>query len=108
MTNSITTSIAPWLTVKDGSIAVSFYKAALNAVETYRLEDPGGGLVLRLSIDGAEFWLSGESANHGSKSTETVGGDTVRMILTVQDPDTLFAQALNAGAKEIFPVGEGH
>jgi hypothetical protein len=28
------------------------------------------------------------------------------MILTVGDPDTVFAQALAAGASEIFPVGE--
>jgi len=39
---------------------------------------------------------------------ESVGGGSIRMILTVADPDTLFAQALAAGASEIFPVGEGH
>jgi PhnB protein len=30
------------------------------------------------------------------------------MILTVADPDTVFAQALVAGASEVFPVGEEH
>jgi len=30
------------------------------------------------------------------------------MILTVGDPDTVFAQALAAGPSEIFPVGEAH
>jgi PhnB protein len=108
MTNSNATSIAPWLTVKDGSKAVAFYKSAFNAVEAYRLEDPGGGLVVRLSVDGAEFWISGESPDHMDNSPESLGGNTIRMILTVRDPDTLFIQALNAGAKEIFPVGEEH
>jgi len=28
------------------------------------------------------------------------------MVITITDPDTLFAQALKAGAKEVFPVGE--
>lgn len=30
------------------------------------------------------------------------------MILTVADPDAVFAQALKAGASQIFPVGEEH
>lgn len=108
MATSVTTSIAPWLTVKDGVKAVNFYKAAFSAVETYRLQDPGGGLVVRLSIDGAEFWISSEPFEQADKDAETLGGNTIRIILTVQDPDLFFQQALKAGAKEIFPVGEGH
>jgi PhnB protein len=30
------------------------------------------------------------------------------MILTVADPDAVFAQALKDGASQIFPVGEEH
>jgi PhnB protein len=101
------TSIAPWLSVKNNAKAVDFYKAAFGAIETYRLEDPGGGLVVRLSVNGAEFWLSNES-DGGKPGPGNVGGDSIKMILTVADPDTLFAQALKAGATEIFPVGEGH
>ena len=104
----IPTSIAPWLTVRDGVRAVEFYKAAFGAIEVYRLEIPGGGLVVRLSVNGAEFWVSGESAGDESVNAEDVGGGTVRMILTVADPETLFIQALNAGASEVFPVGEEH
>lgn len=107
--NTIHTSIAPWLTVRDGVKAIDFYKRALGATETYRLEEPGGGLVVRLSIGGAEFWVSGEGGGpEGSSSAQPLGGDSVRLILTVADPDTLFAQALAAGATEIFPVGEEH
>jgi hypothetical protein len=54
-------SIAPWLSVRDGAQAVDFYKAAFKAAEVYRLDVPDGGIVARLSVDGAEFWLSGES-----------------------------------------------
>lgn len=101
----IRTSIAPWLTVRNGARAVKFYKSAFDAVETYRLETPDGGLVVKLSVDGAEFWVSGETIDNKA-SAESVGGDTVRMILTVKDPDAVFAQAIQAGAAEIFPVGE--
>ena len=101
-------SVAPWLSVRNSARAVEFYKSGFGAVEVYRLEDPGGGVVARLSVDGAKFWLSDESPEHGSFSPQSLGGGSVRMILTVPDPDALFARALAAGASEVFPVGEGH
>jgi PhnB protein len=105
-------SIAPWLSVRDGERAVAFYKSAFGATEVYRLEVPdGGGVVVRLSVAGAEFWLSGESAadrDAKSESRDPLGGDSIRMILTVANPDAVFAQAIAAGASEIFPVGEEH
>ena len=106
--DSIPCSIAPWLSVRNGAQAVDFYKAAFGATEVYRLDVPGGGVVARLSVDGAEFWISGESAEHGNLSPEPVGGGSVRMILTVPNPDAVFAKALAAGATEVFPVGEEH
>src|SRR6266852_280697 len=105
---SVVCSVAPMLSVRDGARAVEFYEAAFGAVEVYRVQDPGGAVVSRLSIAGAEFWLADESPEHGSFSPESLGGGTVRMILTVADPDAVFAQALKAGASEVFPVGEGH
>jgi PhnB protein len=108
MATSISTTIAPWLTVNDGTKAVEFYKAAFSAVETYRLEDPRGGLVVRLSINGAEFWVSSESSGQEYKGGQSLGGKTIRMILTVQNPDSCLQRALEAGATEIFPVSEGH
>lgn len=100
-------SIAPWLSVRKSAQAVEFYKLAFDAKEVYRL-DGGGGVVARLSVDGAEFWLSDESPEHGNFSPETLSGSSVRIILTVADPDAVFAQALKAGASEVYPVSEGH
>ena len=104
--SALQTSIAPWLSVRSSARAVAFYKAAFNAVETYRLEDPDGNAVVKLSIDKAEFWVSDSPADN--KEQESVGGNTIRMILIVDDPDALFAQALQAGATEVFPVSEEH
>jgi PhnB protein len=103
---TISTSIAPWLSVRYSAKAVEFYKSAFGAAETYRLEDPDGNAVVKLSVDGAELWLS--DSPFDNLIPEMLGGGTVRMILTVADPDTLFAQALQAGATEVFPVGEEH
>ena len=95
---SIPTSLAPWLNLRNPAKAVDFYKSAFGAVEVYRL-DAGGGVVARLSIDGAEFWLSDESPEHFNFSPEAI---------TVADPDAVFNRALKAGAKEIYAVSEGH
>ncbi len=103
--SSIPTSLAPWLTVQNGVSAVEFYKSAFGAVETYRLETPDG-LIVKLSVDSAEFWISGGSSHENLKTP--LGGETIRMILVVADPYTLFSKALKAGAIEIFPIGDDH
>ena len=110
MAGTISTSLAPWLTVRDAERAVGFYKSAFDAVETYRLEIPGGGgLIVRLTVGAAEFWVSsGEHDPLHAVTRECVGGDCVRMILTVAEPEAVFAKAIAAGATEIYPVGEAH
>jgi PhnB protein len=100
-------SIEPWLTLNNGEQAVRFYKSAFDAIETYRLEHPDGGLVVRLSVNGAGFWVSSET-NSDDQSNAPLGGNSIRMILIVDDPETLYAQAIKAGATEVFPVSEGH
>jgi PhnB protein len=109
---SLLCSIAPWLSVRDGERAVAFYKTAFSATEVYRLEVPdGGAVVVKLSVSGAEFWVSGESSDDRDakpESCEPIGGGSVRMILTVGNPEAVFAQAVAAGASEVFPVGEEH
>ena len=105
-TEAFQTSLSPWLSVRNSKKAVAFYSEAFNAVETYRIEDPDGNAVVQLSVNGAAFWLSDTPADNDN--AENIGGGTVRMILTVADPDTVFAQAVKAGATEVFPVGEEH
>lgn len=104
---AIPTTIAPWLCVRGGARAVDFYKSAFGAKELFRMGDDESA-VARLSIDGAEFWLSDESPEHHNFSPESLGGITVRVILTVADPDAVFARAIKAGAKEVYPVTEEH
>jgi len=104
----ISTSMAPWLSVRNSAQAVEFYKAAFEAVEVYRIGDAAKGIVARLSVDGAEFWVADESPEHLNFSPESLGGSSVRMIFTVADPDAMFARALREGATGVYPVSEGH
>ena len=105
---AIRTSVAPLLSVRQGARAVEFYKAAFGAAELFRIEAPSGAVVSRQSIDGAEFWAADESPGHGNFSPEMLGGGTVRMVLTVPDPDASFTRALAAGAREVVAVKDDY
>lgn len=106
--SSRTASIAPLLNVRRGSQAIEFYRQAFGAEELYRVSDPDGQVVAQLSVGGAVFWLADESPAHANFSPESLNGSTVRMILTVTDPDAAFAQAIAAGAKVVWPVADRH
>jgi PhnB protein len=100
------TTLAPLLSVRRGRSAMEFYKKAFGAAEIFHIEDDKGDIVARLSVDGAEFWLADESPAHANFSPESIGGSSVRMILTVEDPDAMFDQAIAAGAKVVHPVAD--
>jgi len=99
------TAITATLSVRDGAKAIDFYKSAFGATELYRV---GDGAVAQLSVEGAEFWLADESPAHLNFSPESLGGCSVRMLLIVENPDAVCAQAVAAGATLISPVAEGH
>jgi PhnB protein len=100
--------LAPWLSVRGSAAAVEFYKTAFGAVPVYLLDGGDNGVVARLSLEGSEFWVSDESPEHGNFSPETLHGGTVKMILTVADPDAACTRAIEAGAGEVYPVSEAH
>jgi PhnB protein len=53
----------------------------------------------------------GLEMNHQNILTSVLsrwGGCSVRIILTVADPDAVFGKAIAAGAREVYPVGEEH
>src|SRR5688572_17332507 len=93
------TVIAPLLSVRRGASAIEFYKRALGADELFRVEDDKGEVVARLSVNGAEFWLADESPKHFNFSPESLGGGSVRIVLTVGDPDAVFEKAVSEGAR---------
>ena len=105
-TATLKTAIVPLLSVRRGAGAIEFYQRALGALELFRVTDDGGGVVARLSVDGAEFWLADESPRHGNFSPESIGGGSVRMVLVVEDPDAVFARAVAAGATVVWPVDD--
>lgn len=99
------TSIAPWLSMKNATEALAYYKAAFGAIELERLEDEAGDVVIaQLSIEGADFWIQTDAES----SPDALNGRSVRIILTVDDPDSVFASAVTAGVVEVASVTEGY
>ncbi|HEY6338384.1 MAG TPA: VOC family protein [Candidatus Sulfotelmatobacter sp.] len=100
-------SLAPMLSVRNGARAVEFYKAAFGAGEMFRADMPDGSLVVaQLSVGESDFWVTEESPENQNFSPETLGGGTVRMVLIADDPDAVFARAVAAGAKVVWPVAD--
>ena len=97
-------SIAPWLSVLRGTEAVAFYQQAFGAVELHGHAGESGEIVSQLMVGGAEFWV----ADDRECSPETLGAGSVRMIVSVDDPDALFTRAVAAGATVIADMYEDH
>ncbi|TMD06201.1 MAG: VOC family protein [Chloroflexi bacterium] len=95
MKSTTSPTIAPWLSVRDATRAVEYYRAAFGAVEVYRLAgDDGAIAVAQLSIGGAMFWVQNDVA--ASRDGRVTG--SVRIILSVDDPDSVFERAVAGGA----------
>jgi uncharacterized glyoxalase superfamily protein PhnB len=80
------------LAVADTPTAVAWYTRALGATVLWSL-----GSVAGLEIAGAPFFL-GEPANNGWESPSKLGITSTRVEVFCDDPDTLIARALEAGA----------
>jgi PhnB protein len=97
-------TVAPLLSVRRGTRAIEFYKNAFGAVELFRNVSDDGAVVAEMAIEDSHFWLADESPENQNFSPATLGGSTVRMVLVVDDPDSVFDRAVAAGAKGLWPV----
>jgi len=99
------TGVAPWILVRDAGEALAFYRAAFGAVDIERHQDGAGVLqVAQLWIGGADFWIQTDT----DVDPEAAGSPPVHMILSVDEPDIVFARALAAGAREINPMDDAY
>ncbi|MED1916921.1 VOC family protein [Brevibacillus sp. DP1.3A] len=95
----------PFLWIKNTAEAIEFYKKAFDAVEVYRLTEPGGKVAhAEITIGGAKISIAGEYPDYGIQGPETLGNTTVGIQLQVEDADKLFQQAIAAGATIVNPM----
>lgn len=103
-------SVSPQLSVRRGREAIDFYVAAFGARQIYRVAgtEAAPEVVAELAIGDTSFWVSDEAPAHLNFSPESLGGGTVRLLLRVEEPQTVFARALALGATQIAPLSEEH
>src|SRR5262245_63553973 len=101
------TSIQPELWVETPREALAFYEAAFGATVMH-LVGEGEDIVAQLGVDEAAFWVASASPTMKRLSPDAIDGATGRMLLVVDDPDSMFRQAVLAGATETSPVTDEH
>ena len=99
-------SITPYLTVKNGSQAIEFYKKAFGAKELVRMMTPDGKAIAHaeLKIGDSAFMLADEFPEMKNLSPTTLGGSSSGIFLYVEDVDKTFNQAVSEGAKVVDSV----
>jgi PhnB protein len=102
-------AVSPMLTVSDGAAAIDFYVKAFDAEELGRVAAPDGKRIFHAAvrINGALVMLNDDfpEMNDGKSVTpEALGGSPVTIHLTVDDVDTKFQKAVDAGATVVMPL----
>jgi PhnB protein len=98
-------TITPYLVINNAGKAIEFYKKAFGAKEINRMAKPDGTIMHgEIQIGDSRLMFADHSAIPGAHSPETLNGTPVSIFLYVEDVDTIFKQALAAGATEAMPV----
>jgi PhnB protein len=95
-------TVTPYLVVSDSARALDFYAKAFNAKEKVRMAGPGGRIMhAKMQIGDSMLMLADEGGPN--KSAKSFGGSPVSIFLYVEDVDSVFNQAVKAGAKADMP-----
>jgi PhnB protein len=98
-------SVTPYLVVKNGARAIDFYVKAFGAKELFRMPAPDGRIGhAELMLGDSHIMLADEHPEQGHVSPDTIGGSGVGLMLYVDDVDTVFRRAIDAGATELRAV----
>lgn len=93
-------SVTPYLVVDDANRAIEYYKQAFGAQEIHRMQGPGGKVGhAEIKIGDSMIMLSDEMPGQGARSPKSLGGSPVSIFLYVEDIDSVFNRAVQAGAK---------
>jgi len=99
--------ITPGLAVRGAAAAIAFYVKAFGAKEVSRMPGPGGKIMhAEVKIGGQILFLGDEMPEMGAPSPQTLGGSPVALMHYVKDVDAVYARAVAAGAKALFPPAD--
>lgn len=92
-------TVTPYLAVDDASAAIEFYKRGFGATERFRMPAPGGKIGhAEIEIGDSLIMLSDPFPQATTRPPKELGGTTSGVFLYVEDVDTAFQRAVDAGA----------
>jgi PhnB protein len=97
-------SLTPYLIVDGAAQALDFYKKAFGATELFRMEHEGKIGHAEMKIGDSPFMLADEQPQMSWKGPKALGGTPVSLMIYVDDVDTTYKQALEAGGVELKPL----
>jgi PhnB protein len=96
-----------YLTLDDCARAIDFYKKAFGAQEMMRMDGPAGKIGhAEIKIGDSVIMLADEMPGSGARAPKSVGATTAGIFLYVQDIDSSYKQAIDAGAKADMPPAD--
>jgi PhnB protein len=97
--------VTPRLVVEDATGAIEFYKSVFEADEVSRFTDEEDRIVhCELRVGESTFAIT--SASEHNEDPAKLGGSSVILDVTADDPDAIEAEAVARGAEVIFPVDD--
>jgi PhnB protein len=98
-------TLTPHFALRDAAKAIEFYKAALGAIELYRMPMPGGKIAhAELQIGDARFMVADEMPEWDNKSAKTFGGSPMGLMIYTENVDALAERFVKAGGKQVRPL----
>jgi PhnB protein len=94
-------SLTPYLIIDGAADAIEYYKKAFGAVELFRMDHGGKIGHAEMKIGDSPFMLADEHPEMGYRSPNSIGSTPVSLMIYVEDVDTVYKQAIDAGGKEV-------
>jgi PhnB protein len=101
--------VVPYLTLRDGNAAITFYEKAFGATLIVKMPDKDDKRLLHasLNLNGGVVMLADEFPESGEGGTEAppaLGGTAVTIHIEVDDADRWWKRAVDAGASVVMPL----
>ncbi len=97
--------VTPYLIVDGGAAAIDFYASVFGATERMRMDAPEGRIGhAELEIGDSVIMLADEHPEMNARGPRSIGGTPVSLHMYVEDVDSVFERAIDAGAKSVRPV----
>jgi PhnB protein len=97
--------VTPYLYIDGASSAIDFYCSVLGARERMRMPAPDGRIGhAELEIGDSVIMLADANPEMDVRSPKSIGGTPMALHVYVDEVDSVFGQAIEAGAKQLRPV----